>query len=119
MTGLQWARLQADVNCQLRRGAWYRVLKLAPLEVLVDVNRKPLPVPRPFLQIAPTPPRRWTIVPRPKNAPRLPDSWGAGYGVCPSCRNRTQLEGRPSSIRCPRCNGLFEVAWDEPYLKSG
>ena len=24
----QWARLQSDVNVKLRRGAWYRVLKL-------------------------------------------------------------------------------------------
>ncbi len=117
MPELQWARLQTDVDCHLRRGGWYRVIRLAPLEVLLDVNRKPLSVPRPFLQIAPTPPRRWTVVPRPRRAPRLPDSWGARYGVCPSCRNRMPLDGQPASLRCQRCNGLFEVAWDEAYLK--
>ena len=34
-----WARLQVDVNCGLRRGAWYPVLRItredAVLEVLV------------------------------------------------------------------------------------
>jgi len=116
MPALQWARLQADVDCQLRRGAWYRVVRVAPLEVVVDVNQRGLSVPRPFLEIAPKSPRRWTVVPRPRRAPRLPPSWGARYAVCPSCRNRAPLDGRPDSLRCQRCNGLFEIAWDEPYL---
>ena len=117
MAGLQWARLQVDVNCQLRRGAWYRVIRLAPGEVVLEVDRKPLPVPRSLLQLTSAPPRRWTVVPRPWNAVGLPPRWN-DYAVCPSCSNRAPLERRSSSIRCPQCNGLFDVAWDEPYLAS-
>ncbi len=116
MAGQQWARLRADVNCDMRRGAWYRLLKLASLEVVVDVKGKGIPVPRPFVEILTTAPQRWTVVPRPDNAPRLPASWGPYYVVCPSCRNRAPALGRPPSIRCQRCNGLFEVAWNESYL---
>jgi len=115
MAGLQWARLQVNVNCQLRRGAWYRVIRLAPREVVLEVDRKPLPVPRPLLQLTSTRPRRWTVVPRPHNAVGLPPSWN-DYAVCPSCGDRAPLERRPTSMRCLRCNGLFEIAWDEPYL---
>jgi len=32
-----WARLQADVNCKLRRGAWYRLIKAQGLAAVVDV----------------------------------------------------------------------------------
>ncbi len=116
LPGLQWARLRTDVNCQLRRGAWYRIVRLAPLEVVVEVNQQPLPVPRPFVEIVSTPPRRWTVVPRPRPATRVPPSWGTKYAVCPHCRDRAPLHGRSSSMRCGRCNGHFEVAWDEPYL---
>src|SRR2546430_6380713 len=42
----QWARVRARTNCQLRRGAWYRVVELAPLDVVLEVNRRPLRVPR-------------------------------------------------------------------------
>src|SRR6266705_2176827 len=38
------------------------------------------------------------------------------YGVCPSCRHRAPLHGAPQILRCPRCNELFHVAWDELYL---
>src|SRR5437879_10578341 len=42
----QWARLKADVKCALRKGAWYRILKLTSTEVVLDVRGKPLSVPR-------------------------------------------------------------------------
>ena len=38
----QYARLDTDINCALRRGAWYRVLRLAPLEAVLDVARREL-----------------------------------------------------------------------------
>ena len=116
MAGQQWARLRADVNCDMRRGAWYRLLRVASLEVVVDVKGKGIPVPRPFVEILATAPQHWTVVPRPENAPRLPASWGPYYVVCPSCRNRAPALGRPASVRCQRGNGLFEVAWNEDYL---
>src|SRR5256885_13598252 len=35
---LQWARVNADLNLRLRRGAWYRVLELHPLEAGLGVR---------------------------------------------------------------------------------
>lgn len=55
-----------NVNCALRRGAWYRVARVRSLEAILDVNRKPLVVPHYLVQIVTQPPRRWSVVPRPK-----------------------------------------------------
>ena len=41
-----WARLQADVNCNLRRGAWYRLIKSQGLAAVVDVKGRAVPVVR-------------------------------------------------------------------------
>lgn len=110
----QWARLRPDESAHLRRGAWYRVVRLTPLEAVLDVNGRPTAVPRPSLQIVPTAPSRWTVVPRPPNAGgRLPLSWGPRYGVCPQCRERARIETRATSMRCPKCNGHFEIGWDD------
>ena len=119
MATFQWARLKADIKCALRKGAWYRILKLTPVEAVVDVKGKPVSVARGSLQLSPTPSLRWTVVPSPKDAPRFPSGWGANYAVCPNCRDRARLEGHPESLRCQRCNGFFEVAWTEPYLAAG
>ena len=62
--------------------------------------------------------QRWAVVPAPRNAPRFPAAWGKQYGVCPNCRDRASLNGEPASMRCHRCNGLFEVAWNERYIAS-
>jgi hypothetical protein len=116
MSRMKWGRLQVDVSCQLRRGAWYRVTQIAPLKAILDVNRRPLAVPEYLLEVVSTPPRRWTVVPRPQNAHTLPAAWGDAYGVCPSCRERAALHGRQAKMDCERCGGAFEVAWDEAYL---
>ena len=118
MVQQQWARLQSDVNVKLRRGAWYRILKLGPLEAILDVNQQPHTVSRGLLQIVQSVPSRWTVVPAPRNATRFPAGWGERYLVCPACRARSPLEGKPANLRCTRCNGLFEIAWNEPYLKA-
>ena len=57
MPALQWARVNADLNLRLRRGAWYRVLELHALEAVLDVRGGRVTVPRPFLEIVGTPPR--------------------------------------------------------------
>src|SRR2546430_11147772 len=88
MPGMQWGRLQVDVNCRLRRGAWYRVKEVASLNAVLDVNRQLLAVPHYLIQVISAPPRRWSVVPRPQNARVLPHDWGATYGVCPSSRER-------------------------------
>lgn len=108
----QWARLKSDLDYRIRRGAWYRILKIGSLEAVLDVQGRPTPIPRPFLEIEWRPPMRWSVVQRPRQAMRLPASWGPVYAVCPNCRNRAPLEGHPARIRCGRCNGHFEVAWE-------
>ena len=118
MVPVHWARLHSDADVKLRRGAWYRILRLGPLEVVLEVNHRPLPVSRTLLQIVQTPPSRWTVVPAPRNSVRFPTNWGEAYAVCPGCRERAPLEGKPSNMRCRRCNGLYEVAWNEPYLRT-
>lgn len=119
MTAMQWARLRKDVQSPLRRGAWYRILKLGAQQATLDIRGRPTPIERGLLEITLTPRVTWTVVPRPGNAPRYPRSWGSRYAVCPNCRDRAQLEGQPASLRCSRCNGLFDVAWNDPYLATG
>jgi hypothetical protein len=114
----QWARLKADVKCTLRKGAWYRILKLTAADATVDVKGKPVAIPRGQLQLSPEPALRWSVVPSPKH-PRFPLAWGARYAVCPNCRDRAKIEGEPPSMRCHRCNGFFEIAWNEPTRATG
>ncbi len=116
MAPQHWARLLVDENCHLRRGAWYRVLRLLVREVLLDVAGKPLTVPRSYVSLSLTPPSQWSVVPRPAAAARLPSGWEVGYAVCPNCRERAALNGHPLNMRCPRCNGHFDVAWDEQSM---
>jgi hypothetical protein len=111
---MRWARLRVDLNVRLRRGAWYPIEDVGPLEALISVNRSTLPVPCAFLQIVENPPRRWTVVARPDNAVRIPDDWKR-YAVCPRCQTRAQLVRRVPSIQCPRCRGTFDVDWGENY----
>lgn len=115
MSVTQWARLNTDVQCDLRRGAWYRVVQLRSLEAVLDVHGKRIVLGRRFLDVAARPPAEWAIIQRPRNAVRIPPSWGESYAVCPNCRNRAPVSGRPSKMRCGRCNGLFEISWDRPY----
>ena len=122
MTGpQQWASVDADKvdDTKIRRGAWYRVLKLGPVEIVLEVNRKPLPVPRVLLRLSQDVPQQWAVVHRPKRAPRLPPSWGDEYLVCPNCRERAPFGAdRPSHQRCHRCNGYFPIAWPDSARQS-
>lgn len=106
---LPWARVLGDVNANVRRGAWYEVIRLTPEAALLDVNRQLLSVPRSSLEITHARPFQWSVVPRPHDAVDLPISWGSRYGVCPHCSHRTALKGQPSKLLCPRCGGLFSI----------
>jgi hypothetical protein len=115
-----WARLQLDVNCGLRRGAWYRVVRLTDEEATVQVpRREQIRVPRRFLQTLFSRPRRWTVVAGPRDPNDPPGHWRPRYAVCPVCRGRTPITGYALDLRCQRCNGLFGIAWDEQYLAAG
>jgi hypothetical protein len=111
----QWARVRGDINCNVRRGAWYEIQRLTQDEAILDVDRRPVSVPRSSLQIVPVRPQRWSVVARPSDAMNMPLSWGSKYAVCPGCRDRAPLKGHDTEIRCTRCGGVFEVAWDDPY----
>jgi len=51
-----WARLQADLNVKLRRGAWYRITRLDPLRAVLEVGGRLLEIPSAFLQVIERPP---------------------------------------------------------------
>lgn len=114
-----WGRLKSDENRGLRRGAWYRVVALAPAEVVLDVNRRRVPPDRAALHLVSAPPQTWTVVRGPSDAKGVALALGDRYAVCPSCRNRTPLKGGAPTLRCPCCDGNFRVAWDEWFVGSG
>src|SRR5437899_8214055 len=64
----QWARVRGEMNCYIRRGAWYEVLRLTPEEVVLEVNRQPVRVERSALQIVPLRPQNWSVVARPRDS---------------------------------------------------
>ena len=102
----QWARLQTPSRCGLRWGAWYPVMALAPREVQVWVRGRNIQVARSLLEFRSTPPREWTVA--------RTNHGSDPYLVCPSCRHRAHLpDGQAASLRCPRCNELFTIAWDD------
>jgi len=112
-----WARLRVDINCALRRGAWYRVLRLTRDKVTLDVTHENVPMPRGLVKTVFARPTRWTVVPRPSDAINLPSDWGTRYAVCPACQCRAPISGYSLELPCPHCRGVFAVAWDEHYLK--
>lgn len=106
-----YACLQADVEIELRRGAWYRVISLDDLQAVLDVNRKPVGVLRAWLQIQPRPPLRWALVAQPAatSGLRIPPDLRGTYGVCPNCRSRAALPKRGRALTCPRCRQEFPL----------
>ena len=115
MAPLLFARLQADVDMNLRRGAWYRVVELDELQAVLDVNHRRTSVLRAWLEIRQRPPKRWSVVSRPPGS-RKAAHLGTQYGVCPSCRARSPLPKRVTTLECRRCLQEFEVNWEESYL---
>ena len=109
----QWARVRGDVNCHVRRGAWYEVLRVTPEEVILDVNRQPVRIDRASLEIVVRRPERWTLVDRPRDSVDMPMSWGSRYAVCPRCCHREALPGQPATLQCSACGGVFAITWDE------
>ena len=115
----QWARLCEDVCCGLRRGAWYKVLFAGHDLVVVDVERERLLIPRDVLEFVDARPASWTVVLHTRESVSFPPHRGKRFAVCPNCRLRQVPTGRPHMLRCQRCNGLFEVDWQQPIVVSG
>jgi hypothetical protein len=119
MSVFRWARLQVSASCGLRLGAWYPVTALTVREAHVRIQGRIAKIPRDLLEFRTTPPREWTVVRGPLSATRVPASVREGYLVCPNCRHRDPLpEARSGATRCPRCNEVFAVAWEEPYPRT-
>src|SRR5438552_12338052 len=113
----QWARVRVRPNGRLGGGPWYRVVELAPVDVVLDVNRRPLRVPRPFVQVIPIRPRLWSVVARLRNAAAPPQDWGPRYGVCPRCASRAPLSERSISMRCPACDVVSVIGWSDSHWR--
>ncbi len=116
MSPAQWARLSEDVDCGLRRGAWYPALKQEKESVLIEVGGRRRSFSRGIFEIVASAPSRWTIVSHAGNENLIPARWNEGYAVCPCCRTRQLLLGHPAAMQCERCEDRFEIAWNEGYL---
>ncbi len=111
-----WARLREDIDCGMRRGAWYDTVSVGQFEISLAVHGQERTFSRDTFDIVATRPTRWTIVVNASNASVIPARWAKGYAVCPQCAMRQLPMGRPQALRCDGCNGLYEVAWEETYL---
>jgi hypothetical protein len=103
-----FARLHADVPVKLRRGAWYRVLKLDDLQAVIEVNRRPMGVLRAWLEIQQRPPQRWAVVEGAKENRKAPPHLRGTYGVwrAPRCRkSRSAYSSAGAAARNSRSIG--------------
>src|SRR2546425_7737452 len=94
----QWARVRGEVNCHVRRGAWYEVLRVTPEDVILDVNRQPVRLERASLEIVPLRPQQWSVVARPRDSVDMPMDWGSRYAVGPGCCPSQSLLGEPARV---------------------
>ena len=112
-----WARVRAGMDCPLRRGAWYRVVQLAPRETTLDVNSRLLRVPRAYLQILPLRPPMWSLVSRrPDEADPVAED--GKYAVCPNCCERSPLIDASPTMRCRRCGAVAAIAWSDSQWRA-
>ena len=110
-----WARVGPGGAHTLRRGAWYPVVHISSGNIVVlDVNRRNVPVDRRLLEFRYHPPERWSIVrARQQDVERLGRPFPLTYAVCPTCRNRQAFEARVDQMGCDRCKRAAPLAWDE------
>jgi hypothetical protein len=113
-----WARITDRIADVLRRGAWYPVVEQTSDEVVVDVaGGKRIRLSREDVRVRETPPDRWSVVVR--TGVLRPTLGGKGgevvttYGVCPHCRERQELTGKPAREKCGRCGAESPVDWSE------
>jgi len=111
-----WARCLDSVADILRRGAWYPILEETAEHVVLDVHEKRIRMSRADLQVRLTPPDHWSIVVRtgvlrPTLGGNKDQPVTQTYAVCPSCNERQEFNGRPTSLRCTRCGKDASVDW--------
>jgi ribosomal protein S27AE len=113
MAQQRYARLRADIDTKVRRGAWYKVLATDGLNVTLQVHKRSVTLLKALVEVVDRPPPKWTVVETPaKGRAKL----GERYGVCPSCGERTPLAKKVKRLQCTNCKWEFEVAWGESYL---
>ncbi|HEX9704388.1 MAG TPA: hypothetical protein VGA20_04020 [Gemmatimonadales bacterium] len=110
-----WARVGPAGAHTLRRGAWYPVVRISSSNIVVlDVNRKNVPVDKRLLEIRYHPPERWTVVEcEPRVMQRVGRVFPLTYAVCPTCRHRQAFDADRRELACDRCRKAAPVAWDE------
>ena len=110
-----WARVGRPGAHLLRRGAWYPVVRISSSHIVVlDVNRRNVPVDRRFLEIRYHPPERWSVVRcEPREIQRVGRLFPLTYAVCPACRHRQGFESDVKELICERCKKVGALAWDE------
>jgi hypothetical protein len=110
-----WARVGPSGAHTLRRGAWYPVVRISSSNIVVlDVNRRNVPVDKRLLEIRYHPPERWTVVQcEPRIVQRLGREFPLTYAVCPACRHRQRFDTDHRELACERCHKLAALAWDE------
>ncbi len=117
MTPKKWARVKQNGAHGLRRGAWYLVVNDKKQDlVIVDVNKKNVPVARTLVELSEDEPARWSVVAwseADRGAQRASESrFGMMYAVCPNCRARKNIDDQAASAECPECGGEFDVDWE-------
>src|SRR2546426_12842752 len=82
--------------------------------VVLDVNRRNVPVDRRFLEIRYHPPERLSIVRcEPREIQRVGRLFPLSYAVCPSCRHRQAFEADSKELTCERCKKMAGLARSE------
>ena len=97
-----WARVGRPGAHLLRRGAWYPVVRISSSHIVVlDVNRRNVPVDRRFLEIRYHPPERWSVVRcEPREIQRVGRLFPLTYADV-------------KELSCERCKKVGALAWDE------
>ena len=111
-----WARVGPSGAHTLRRGAWYPVVRISSSNIVVlDVNRKNVPVDKRLLEIRYQPPEGWTVVQcEARMQQRVGRLFPLTYAVCPSCRNRQAFATPSTELTCERCRTTAPLAPEEP-----
>jgi hypothetical protein len=88
-----------------------------PELVILDVNKRAVPVNRGLLELAEAKPERWSVVSwreTERGARRASDmNMSMTYCVCPACRGRQHIEPADAlQMTCEECGGEFRIDWE-------
>lgn len=119
MTTSGWARCTDSVADVLRRGAWYPIVEdTGDQYVVLAVRERRVRLSRADVTVRDQPPDQWSIVVR---TGVLRPTLGGGkgkelvttYAVCPHCRYRQDLAGKPRHATCDSCGRTSDVDWSK------